>query len=191
MPTAGLPYRLANYGEFQSFMNTLVRAEAIQTIREIWWDIRPHPNFGTLEVRICDAPSTMKELAALVALVQCLVVALGDRYENGAPVALLNPWILRENKWRACRHGLDADLIRDNEGDHAPLRQQLPDLVARLEPVAEKLGCLQELRGVHGILEHGASYERQRATMERSPRLPDVVAALAGELRESIRAMPD
>ena len=190
MPTAGLPYRLANYGEFQKFMNTLVRAEAIQTIREIWWDIRPHPSFGTLEVRICDAPSTMRELASLVAMVQCLVVALGDRYEQGAPIELLKPWILRENKWRACRHGLDADLIFDNEGDHGPLRQQLPDLVARLEPVADRLGCLAELRGVHRILDEGASYERQRAVMAASPRLPDVVASLVAELRESVDAVP-
>ena len=190
MPTAGLPYRLANYGEFQKFMNTLVRAQAIQTIREIWWDIRPHPGFGTLEVRICDSPSTMKELASLVALVQCLVVALGDRYESGAPVALLNPWILRENKWRACRHGLDADIICDNEGDHSPLREQLPGLIARLEPVAERLHCLTELRGILDILEHGASYERQRAVMEHSPRLPDVVASLADEFRESVGAAP-
>ena len=188
MPTAGLPYRLANYGEFQKFINTLVRAEAIQTIREIWWDIRPHPGFGTLEVRICDSPSTMKELASLVALVQCLVVALGDRYENGAPIPLLKPWILRENKWRACRHGLDADIISDNEGEHGPLREQLPDLIARLEPVAQRLGCLTELRGILDILENGASYERQRATMKHSPRLPDVVATLAGELRESVSA---
>ncbi len=190
MPTAGLPYRLANYGEFQRFMNTLVRAKAIETIREIWWDIRPHPNFGTLEIRICDAPSTMHEIASIVALVQCLVVAIGDRYEKGSPLQLLKPWILRENKWRAARHGLDADVICDNDGDHAPLRQQIPDLVAKLEPVAERLGCLDELRGLHRVLDEGASYERQRRTLERSSRLPDVVAALAGELRDSVLDAP-
>ena len=189
MPTAGLPYRLANYGEFQSFMNTLVRAGAIQTIREIWWDIRPHPNFGTLEIRICDSPSTMEELASLVALVQCLVVALGERYDTGAPLRLLDPWILRENKWRACRHGLDADVILDNEGDHGPLREQIPELVAKLEPLADRLGCLAELRGVHTTLDEGASYERQRRTLEQTRRLPDVVATLANELRESIGAV--
>lgn len=189
MPTAGLPYRLANYGEFQRFMNTLVRARAIETIREIWWDIRPHPSFGTLEIRICDSPSTMRELASLVALTQCLVVALGDRYDTGAPLMLLKPWILRENKWRAARHGLDADIIRDNEGDHGPLREQIPDLVAKLEPVADRLGCLDELRGIHHTLEHGASYERQRRTMAETNRLPDVVSALATELRESVMAV--
>ena len=186
MPTAGLPYRLANYGEFQRFMNTLVRAKAIESIREIWWDIRPHPSFGTLEVRICDSPSTMPELASLVALVQALVVALGDRYEQGAPVQLLKPWILRENKWRACRHGLDADVISDNDGDHGPLREQIPDLVAKLEPVAERLGGLDALRGIHAMLEGGGSYERQRAVYARSKRLPDVVASLTAELRGSV-----
>lgn len=190
MPTAGLPYRLANYGEFQRFMNTLVRAGAIESIREIWWDIRPHPSFGTLEVRICDAPSTLRELAALVALVQSLVVALGDRYESGAPLRVLKPWILRENKWRACRHGLDADVICDNEGEHGPLREQIPDLVSKLEPVAARLGCLDELRDVHGALEGGASYERQRRTYEETRRLPDVVAAVAAEFRESVAAVP-
>ena len=188
MPTAGLPYRLANYGEFQRFMNTLVRAKAIETIREIWWDIRPHPNFGTLEVRICDAPSTMHELASLVALVQSLVVALGERYEQGAPLRILKPWILRENKWRAVRHGLDADVICDNDGDHGPLREQIPDLVARLEPVAERLGCLDALRGLHRVLDEGGSYERQRRTLAKTNRLPDVVATLSAELRESVLA---
>ncbi len=188
MPTAGLPYRLANYGEFQRFMNTLVRAQAIETIREIWWDIRPHPTFGTLEIRICDSPSTMTELASLVALVQCLVVAIGDRYENGAPLKLLKPWILRENKWRAVRHGLDADIILDNDGDHAPLREFLPELIERLAPVAERLNCATELAGIHDILTDGGSYERQRATYARTKRLPDVVAALSAEFRDSLGA---
>ena len=186
MPTAGLPYRLGNYGEFQRFMNTLVRAGAIETVREIWWDIRPHPGFGTLEIRVCDAPSTLQELTSLVALVQCLVVALGDRYTAGAPLPVLKPWIVRENKWRAARHGLDASVIHDNDGNQAPLREQLPVLVARLEPVAERLGCLTELRRVLDVLDTGASYERQREQMAATNRLPEIVSMLADELRQSV-----
>ena len=186
MPTAGLPYRLGNYGEFQRFMNTLVRAGAIETVREIWWDIRPHPGFGTLEIRVCDAPSTLHELTSLVALVQCLVVALGDRYTAGAPLPVLKPWIVRENKWRAARHGLDASVIHDNDGNQAPLREQLPVLVDRLSPVAERLGCLSELRRTLDVLDTGASYERQRKQMEASGRLPDIVSMLSDELRESV-----
>ena len=185
MPTAGLPYRLANYGEFQQFMNTLVRAGAIESVREIWWDIRPHPSFGTLEIRICDAPSTLEETAAIVALVQCLVVVLGERYEAGVPMGVLQPWIVRENKWRAARHGLDADTITDNEGHHGPLRDLIPDLVQRLAPVAERLRCSAELASVAALVAN-ASYERQRAKYAETRRLPDVVAMLAGELRESV-----
>ena len=191
MPTAGLPYRLSNYGEFQRFMNTLVRARAIETIREIWWDIRPHPGFGTLEIRICDSPTTMKELASLVALVQTLVVALDERYEAGVAMPVLQPWIVRENKWRACRHGLDADIIHTNDGDQGPLRELIPKLVERMQPIADRLGCGSELAAIPGHIDAGASYERQRACFERSRRLPDVVACVAQEFRESINAVRD
>ncbi len=190
MPTAGLPYQLANYGEFQRFMNTLVRAGAIQTIREIWWDIRPHPGFGTLEIRICDSPSSLDQIASLTALVQCLVVALGDRYDAGVPGIVLQPWILRENKWRAARHGLDASVIVDNDGHQGLLRDLLPELVDHLAATAERLGCADELAGVLRVLEPGeASYERQRAQLERSRRLPDIVAMLVQELRQSVDAV--
>jgi carboxylate-amine ligase len=190
MPTAGLPYQLANYGEFQHFMNTLVRAGAIETIREIWWDIRPHPGFGTLEIRICDAPSTLEEIGALTALVQCLVVMLSECYDDGAPAIVLQPWILRENKWRAARHGLDAEVIVDNDGNRGPLRQLLPALVERLTPFAERLGCARELAHVLAMLAPGsASYERQRVCLDTSRRLPNVVAMLVSELRESVEKM--
>ncbi len=186
MPTAGLPFRLHSYGEFQQFMNTLVRARAIETIREIWWDIRPHPGFGTLEVRVCDAPSTLRETAALTALIQSLVVCMDTHYEEGVPVPLLQTWIVRENKWRAARHGLDADVITSNDGEHSPLREDLARLVDELKPFAERLGCAAELGDVTRMLEKGASYERQRAVYEETRRLPDVVARLAADLREDV-----
>ena len=189
MPTAGLPYRLSNYGEFQRFMNTLVRAGAIETIREIWWDIRPHPGFGTLEIRVCDSPSTLREIAALTALVQCLVVVLGDRYDAGVPNTILKPWIVRENKWRATRFGLDANVICDNDGDSAPLRESLPRLVDDLTPVAERLGCSEQLAEIKTIIAEGTSSERQRRRKEETRRLPDVVAMLSHELRDSVLAV--
>jgi carboxylate-amine ligase len=171
-------------------MNTLIRAGAIQSVREIWWDIRPHPGFGTLEIRICDSPSTMQELASLVALVQTLVVALDERYDAGVTMPVLQPWIVRENKWRAARHGLDADVISTNDGDHGPLRELIPRLVDRMMPIADRLGCAHQLAAIPGFIETGASYERQRAAFEKGKRLPDVVAHVAREFRESIDAVP-
>ncbi len=186
MPTAGLPFRLDNYGEFQAFMNTLIRARAIETIREIWWDIRPHPDFGTIEIRVCDVPSTLSEVSALVAFVQSLVVTLGDHYDDGSYVNLLRAWIVRENKWRAVRHGLDADIITDNTGGHGPLRDEIRGLLDKLRPAAERLGCADELADVNKILDKGASYERQRRIHAETGELEAVVHALARELRADV-----
>jgi len=187
MPTTGLPVRLSGYAEFQEFMNTLVHAGAIESVREIWWDIRPHPGFGTVEVRVCDAPSTLREVAALTALVQCLVVHLDRQYDDGVPMRLLHPWVVRENKWRAARHGLDADVIMANDGSHAPLRTLVPALLDDLAPTAEALQCSSELSDVGGMLGGNASYERQRRTFAEVGRLPDVTRRLADELRDGIR----
>lgn len=186
MPTAGLPFRLSNYGEFQAFMNTLIRAGAIQTIREIWWDIRPHPDFGTLEVRVCDVPSTLTEAAALTAFIQSLVVCLGHSYDNGEYVDILRAWIVRENKWRACRHGLEADVIIDNTGSQVNLREDILELISKLEPFAERLGCLAELQSLHQTLRDGASYERQRRVYAETGELDAIVRSLAAELRADV-----
>jgi len=186
MPTAGLPFRLNSYGEFQQFMNTLVRANAIETIREIWWDIRPHPGFGTLEIRICYAPSTLREVAALTAFIQCLAVSMSEHYEAGVPMAVLHTWIVRENKWRGARHGLDAEVIISNEGDQMPLREHIPQVLEELAPFASELGCATELADVQRILDDGASYERQLRRYEKTGRFEDVIAGLAEELKADV-----
>ena len=186
MPTAGLPFRLANYGEFQAFMNTLIRANAIETIREIWWDIRPHPDFGTIEVRVCDVPSTLTEVAAITALIQSLVVCLGTHYDDGHYVDLLRAWIVRENKWRAARSGLDAEIITDNRGTQAPLREEIGRLVEQVAPFAVELGCADELASVGPMMRDGVSYERQRRVYAETGSLEAIVRALAAELRADV-----
>jgi carboxylate-amine ligase len=186
MPTAGLPVRLAHYAEFQEFMNTLVRAGAIESVREIWWDIRPHPGFGTIEVRVCDAPSSLRELAAITALIQCLVTHLVRQYDDGVPMRLLHPWVVRENKWRATRHGLDADVIMANDGSHAPLRDLVPALLQELASCAQELNCVAELADVATILGGNASYERQRQVYADTGRLNAIPRTLSEDLRREV-----
>src|SRR5918999_1097919 len=142
LPTAGLPYLLDNWGEFQRFMRTLIGAGTIRSIREVWWDIRPHPGFGTLELRICDGIPTMDEVAAITALAQSLVVWLSERYNSGLGLPEHHAWTIRDNKWRAARYGLDAEIIRDEEGNLLSLRRSINDLVETLCPTAERLGCI-------------------------------------------------
>jgi carboxylate-amine ligase len=191
LPTAGLPYLLDNWGDFQRFMRTLIGAGTISTIREVWWDIRPHPSFGTLELRICDGVPTMFELSALVALSQSLVVWLGERYTAGLELPQHRAWTIRENKWRAARYGIDAQIIRDEDGNLVSLRRSISELVERLEPTAERLGCVDELRNVNDILTRGTSATRQREVYERTGDLSAVVDALIEEMRSRVPCPAD
>ncbi|MBA2313383.1 MAG: glutamate--cysteine ligase [Actinobacteria bacterium] len=192
LPTAGLPYHMENWGQFQRFMRTLIGSGSIRTIREVWWDIRPHPAFGTIELRICDGIPTLDELCSVVALSQSLVVWLAERYDNGLELPQHQAWTVRDNKWRAARWGLDAEIIRDEDGNVMSLRRSLGDLVDTLCPTAEKLGCIDELRGINDILERGTSATRQREVFAESHDLSVVVDALVEETRSgSPRPLPD
>jgi YbdK family carboxylate-amine ligase len=179
LPRTGLPYQLSDWSEFEHFMGTLVSAGAIDTVREIWWDVRPHPDLGTVELRICDGLPTLDEITAVAALYQCLVERLDQRCADGEELATPNPWLLRENKWRATRYGLDAEFITDESGITVPVREALGDLVGELTPIAHRLDCAEELRGVDRILTVGASYQRQRA----------VAAASGGDLTKVVDSL--
>ncbi|MDQ3940840.1 MAG: glutamate--cysteine ligase [Actinomycetota bacterium] len=183
LPTAGLPYQMENWGQFQRFMRTLIGAGTIRSIREVWWDIRPHPGFGTLELRICDGIPTMDEMCAMVALSQSLVVWLVERYNSGFEVPSHQSWTIRENKWRAARYGLDAEIIRDEEGNLLSLRRSIGDLVERLEPISERLGCQEDLLRVNDMLERGTSATRQREVYNETKDLSAVVDSLVEEMK--------
>jgi glutamate---cysteine ligase / carboxylate-amine ligase len=192
LPTAGLPYSMENWGQFQRFMRTLIGAGTIRSIREVWWDIRPHPGFGTLELRICDGIPTMDELCSIVALSQALVVWLSDQYNNGLEIPQHRAWTVRDNKWRAARYGIDAEIIRDEDGNVMSLRRSIGDLVERLSPVAERLGCLDDLNGINTILERGTSAVRQREVFAETRDLSKVVDLLVNEMKTGTpRALKD
>lgn len=185
LPTAGLPYQLSGWDDFEHFMETLITAETISTIREVWWDIRPHPQFGTVELRICDGAPTLHELGWIAATSQCLVEMLNSQLDKGYTLPTPRGWTVRENKWRAARYGVDATIIVDESGRTQPLRDAVLELVDDLAPIAERLGCAEELARARGILDVGPSYVRQRAVAQaHGGDLSAVVAALVREMRE-------
>jgi carboxylate-amine ligase len=189
MPTAGLPYQLSGWPEFESYMATLISTHAIESVREVWWDIRPHPGFGTVELRICDGLPTLEEIGAVAAIAQCLVEQFDRELDRGYTLPTPSGWVLRENKWRAARYGLDADIVVDERGTVRPVRQALADLVEDLAPTARRLGCEAELADVLRVLEVGGSAQRQRAVAaEHDGDLRAVVDALLGELRDGLPA---
>ena len=182
LPTAGLPFQFQTWREFEGFVHDQKTTGIIDHVNEIRWDIRPSPHLGTVEVRVCDGVSNLRELAALVALTHCLIVDLDRRLDAGEDLPVMPPWHVQENKWRASRYGLDAIIILDADSNERLVTEDLDELLDRLAPVAESLGCAHELGAVADIPRCGASYQRQRAVAAQSGDLRAVVDALVGEL---------
>lgn len=161
LPTAGLPWPLKDWAQYESYLEDMVRTGVMADATEVRWDIRPAPRWGTIEVRACDGLSTLPELAAMAALVQVLVEHLSRQLDEGRDLAMMPAWFHRENKWRAARYGLDARVIVDDSGTQRPVREHLTEIVEELAPVAVELGCGREFGSIGSILSDGASYERQ------------------------------
>ncbi len=184
LPTSGPPQLLADWTEFEDYMDTLLRAGTIRSIKEVWWDIRPHPDFGTVEIRMFDGVPTLREVGMAAALSQSLVQLFDAQLDRGYTLPCPSAWVVRDNKWRATRYGLDAMTITDEHGSTAPMRDQIYELVHELEPVADRLGCAAELGVAYEVLDEGASYERQRAVVAGGGDLPDVVDSLVAEFTQ-------
>ena len=162
LPTAGLPFQFASWEDFESYAQDMFTTGVIDSLSEIRWDIRPVPHFGTIEMRICDGLASLEEVGAIAALTQCLVDEFSTTLDNGGTIPTMPPWHVQENKWRAARYGLDAIIILDAAGNEQLVTDHIRETVARLEPVAVKLGCVAELADVLKIIERGAGYQRQR-----------------------------
>jgi glutamate---cysteine ligase / carboxylate-amine ligase len=182
LPTAGLPFQFTTWPEFEAFVADQLTTGVIDELSEVRWDIRPAPNLGTLENRVCDGVSTFADLSALVALTHCLVVDLDTRLARGETLTALPPWHVQENKWRAARYGLDAIIILDAAGEEALMTDHLAAEVERLAPVAERLRCPAELASVLDIPKRGASYQRQREVAAQAD--GDLVAVVDSVVRE-------
>jgi len=183
LPTAGLPLPMRNWSEYTWLINHLIETGFINTIREIWWDIRPHHNFGTVEIRICDMPGSLEDTLAIVALIQCLVQSLSDEIDQGTYQHDCHPMMVRQNKWRACRYGLEARLVDCHTYGARPVREIVPDLVHRLMPVAAERGCQDYLRRVLNLASGPTGSERQLALFKETNDAVEVVRRLTAASR--------
>jgi carboxylate-amine ligase len=184
LPTAGHACVFGTWEEFEYAFDAMVASRAIKSVKDIWWDIRPSPGYGTVEVRIADCPPTLSETMAIVALLHSLCAWIDEEYREPANRLRVQPyWALRENKWRASRWGLDAEAVVDDRGQTVLLRDDLSSILTELAPHAERIGARDELRNLTRPLEHGGSYERQRRVSEREGSLVAVVDALIDEFK--------
>ncbi|MDO5617331.1 glutamate--cysteine ligase [Kocuria sp.] len=166
LPTAGLPYAFKDWAEYEQHLGDLLATGVIDDISESRLDVRPVPKYGTIEMRFCDAPSSLKDIGAIAALTQCLVEETSRILDDGGDVEQMRPWLVKENKWRAARYGLDALIIKDNSLQEPLVTDHLREIVERLTPIARDLECVEELDWVNHIIDHGAGYQRQRAVAE-------------------------
>jgi len=187
LPTAGLPWPLGTWADFESYLDDMQRTGVLADATEVRWDIRPAPRWGTIEVRACDGMSSLPELAAVAALVQTLVEHFSRRLDEGEELPVLPPWFHRENKWRTARYGLDAEVIVDTAGTQRPVGEHLSETLALLGPIAADLGASDELSRVQGILDGGASYARQLRVADETGDLRAVVHHLIAEFEAGLR----
>lgn len=144
LPLAGLPDSLDDWHEFETLVGLLKKSGIIESVKDIWWDVRPHPDFGTIEVRICDLPYSMRDILAVTALIQALVLAIAEQFENPEP----HLQILRSNKWQATRYGLDGFYVDPFFARKYTMKEAAMGLYRHVRPVAEALkstGYLDEI----------------------------------------------
>ncbi|AGW41137.1 hypothetical protein O159_10260 [Leifsonia xyli subsp. cynodontis DSM 46306] len=187
LPTAGLPWQFGAWANYEEYVQDLVATGVVTDHSEVRWDIRPSPKWGTVEMRACDGLSTADEVGAVAALIHCLADRMSGELDDGVKPVALQPWFVRENKWRAARYGLDAEVIVAPDGAERLVRDELAELTETLAPIAERLGCTEELAQVHTILRSGASYQRQLAVARANGgSLQAVMSSLTHELRSGL-----
>lgn len=187
MRSYGLPPTFKSWQEFSDLFQAGRAAGMFDVIRDIHWDLRPYPDFGTLEIRIMDSQPTLREAIALAALIHSAIAYLQHCRREGRAGFLLKPchgWIEKENYFRASHLGLDAYYIEDDRGHSRPFRRIIEDILEALAPIAAQLGETEYLKFLEKRLEGGSSYIRQRRVFQETGSQKEVVASLVRELEE-------
>ena len=182
-PRAGLPPAFPDWEAFEGYVDLMVRSGAMDDYTYCWWDVRPHPNIGTIELRILDSQTNLKYTTALTALTQCIVARALEEPEPRGPY---NRDLAEENRWRASRYGMDAAFYDAATDTTVPAKETARDLVERLKPYAQDLGCETEIEGVLEIVEGGTGSQRQREVYDNSGDFLDVVAFLIEGTRPAL-----
>ena len=182
-PRTNIPDYFQSYGEYENFVNLLIKTHCIDNAKKIWWDLRPHPFFGTLEFRICDIPMRADETIALAALMQAVVVKLYNLYSVNMGFRLYRRALLMENKWRASRYGTEGKLIDFGRQEELPARELIGELLEFVDDVVDGLGSRKEVEYVRQILEMGTGAERQLRVFEKTGDIKAVVDYIIEETK--------
>jgi glutamate---cysteine ligase / carboxylate-amine ligase len=193
-PRTNIPDYFPSWGEYDNFVKLLIKTNCVDNAKKIWWDIRPHPFFNTLEFRIADIPMRVDETIALAALIQATVAKLYKLYSANQGFRLYRRALLMENKWRAARYGLDGKLIDFGKQKEVPERDLIREYLDFVDDVVDELNSREELNYVHEILEKGSGADRQLKVFHETGDLKQVVDYIIDEtevgLAETATAAP-
>jgi carboxylate-amine ligase len=185
-PRTGIPREYHSLSEFESYVDLLVKTGCIDNGKKIWWDIRPHPVFGTLEVRVCDLCTRVDETIAIAGLVQAIFVKIYKLFTCNMTFRVYNHALINENKWRALRYGLDGELIDFGKEISLPARDLLAELIEFVDDVVDDLGSRHAIEYVHHMLKEGTSADRQLAVYQRTGDFKAVVDQIVFETLEGV-----
>lgn len=174
-PRTNIPDYFPSWGEYESFINLLVATNCIDNAKKIWWDIRPHPHFNTLEFRICDVPMRAEETIAIAALIQATVAKLYKLHAANTGFRLYRRALIMENKWRAARYGLEGKLIDFGKSTEVPLRDLIHEYLELVDDVVDELGSREEINYIYKMLETGSGADRQLRVFRETGDLTKVV----------------
>jgi carboxylate-amine ligase len=188
-PRSGVPPRFRDYGDYAAVVGQLEKTGCIADYTHIWWDIRPHPKWGTIEVRVMDAVTRVEDAVAIAAYIQALVKHYSERYDAGQELPSFHRMLVTENKWLAGRYGLEApvmDLVAGRR-NRVPVSQLIRRALREIEPHARELGSDRELEGIREILAHGNGADRQRRVFNANRDVTEVVREIA-DVTERVEA---
>jgi len=174
-PRTNIPDYFPSWGEYENFIKLLIKTNCIDNAKKIWWDIRPHPFFNTIEFRVCDIPMRADETIALAALIQATVAKLYKLYAANQGFRLYRRALIMENKWRAARYGLDGKLIDFGKQKEVPARDLVQEYLEFVDDVVDELDSREELEYIHKIVETGSGADRQLRIFQETGDLKKVV----------------
>jgi glutamate---cysteine ligase / carboxylate-amine ligase len=186
-PRTGIPSTFDSWSDYQNFVDILVQTNCIDNAKKIWWDVRPHPFYPTIEFRVCDMPCTVDETICLAALFQAIVVKLYRLRERNLGFRVYNRALIQENKWRAMRYGIDGKLIDFGKRAEVPMRDLAMELLEFVDDVVDDLGSRDAVNHVHQILANGSGADRQLKVYRQTGDMRRVVEFL---IHETMRGVP-
>jgi len=190
-PRTNIPDYFPSYGEYENFIKLLIKTGCIDNAKKIWWDIRPHPFFNTIEFRICDIPMRVDETIALAALIQATVAKLYKLYEANQGFRLYRRALIMENKWRAARYGINGKMIDFGKQVQVPVRELILEYLKFVDDVVDELGSREEIEYVHKIMEMGTGADRQIRVFEETGDLKKVVDYIIEETEVGVAEEAD